>query len=779
MAALYLFALITVTCLLVPLFPSMPAQGLDPSWHYGLNQAVAQGLSFGQEIVFTYGPYSSIYTRAYHPATDGLMVWGGLYFSLVFALALCLALKEYPVRYLLILVLGFAFVGAVPHALFSPRDPFFFLYPLFVSAYLCGGFSRQAALGPALDLFATGLLLSVFGLIALTKISIFLLCGACLAVILAHFIWRREYARAFVALFSPAVTLVLLWVLSGQSILNLPFYFRSMVPIVSGYSDAMSLDGEPSDIIAYLVVFAAVLWVLLTERIRPHSTRVALVVIFSLAMLVVFKASFVRHDNHAFMAGNFVILTGLLLTVALPSRRSVLALAAGCLGFLVIVSNHLSIKSIFEPGNMLSVYTSAWRGLEVRSAEGNTLLDSFEKARLNLEAKAGIPTLPGTSDIYSWEQSRLLATDNTWNPRPTFQSYTVYTPSLARANNEHLRGERAPDNILFKIHPIDDRLPALEDGASWVSLLTNYQPVAVESERLLLENRQVDAVDAMNFIAGDEKAFNELITVPDTAAIVHSRISVRKSLLGSLVNLAYKASPLEITLHMKNGAEERYRFVAGMAQEGILISPLIRSAEEFELLYVGQQMLLDKRVASFSIAPTRWPLLWHNSVDVEFNAVDEGALGRAEGVSGLEKPAPHTGVEPAAAETCRGEISYLNGFPPSADHIPAASTLSLSGWLAVDTGSGLRSTNAQLILWNRAGARYLIATNRRIRRDLVDRYDNTDLIGSGYAAGADISRLDSGEYLLAPGYEVGGTLYQCPTMQRRITIDRRLSTGVP
>ena len=47
---LWIVLLITTIAKFVPFSPAMPAAGLDPSWVFGLNQAVAQGLSFGKEI---------------------------------------------------------------------------------------------------------------------------------------------------------------------------------------------------------------------------------------------------------------------------------------------------------------------------------------------------------------------------------------------------------------------------------------------------------------------------------------------------------------------------------------------------------------------------------------------------------------------------------------------------------------------------------------------------------------------------------------------------------
>ena len=69
---LWLLLLITAIATFVPFSPAMPATSLDESWVFGMNQATAQGLSFGKEMIFTFGPYASIYTKSYHPSTDYL-----------------------------------------------------------------------------------------------------------------------------------------------------------------------------------------------------------------------------------------------------------------------------------------------------------------------------------------------------------------------------------------------------------------------------------------------------------------------------------------------------------------------------------------------------------------------------------------------------------------------------------------------------------------------------------------------------------------------------------
>jgi hypothetical protein len=66
----------------------MPGTSLDPSWGMGMIQALVQGAQFGQDLVFTFGPYSFLYTKAYHPALTYL-IWSSTLLFTVGYLLLC------------------------------------------------------------------------------------------------------------------------------------------------------------------------------------------------------------------------------------------------------------------------------------------------------------------------------------------------------------------------------------------------------------------------------------------------------------------------------------------------------------------------------------------------------------------------------------------------------------------------------------------------------------------------------------------------------------------
>ena len=101
-----------------------------------------------------------------------------------------------------------------------------------------------------------------------------------------------------------------------------------------------------------------------------------------------------------------------------------------------------------------------------------------------------LPGVSGDADIYLHEQSALLASGNRYHPRPEFQSCTAYTDYLIQRNVDFLK-QSGPKTIFFDIAPIDGRLPAFEDGATWPELLTRYNFSDIPSHFLQLGRRDI------------------------------------------------------------------------------------------------------------------------------------------------------------------------------------------------------------------------------------------------------------------------------------------------
>jgi hypothetical protein len=243
---LWLVLLITVIAKFVPSSLVMPAADLDASWKFGMNQAVAQGFSFG--------PYASIYTKTYHPSTDFMMVSGSLYLALSYWACFVLLMKGVQWRW--VLVFCAIFVGVM-----YSHDALFFSFPLLVGLASFKVISSEDGVLAKSNYapFYVALMFAPFGLLPLVKASILILCGTIAALCSAFFIVNKKIVLAIICLTSPMVSMLLFWIAAEQSVTNLPNYFISMAPIVSGYTEAMAINGNSREVILYLVASAFLL----------------------------------------------------------------------------------------------------------------------------------------------------------------------------------------------------------------------------------------------------------------------------------------------------------------------------------------------------------------------------------------------------------------------------------------------------------------------------------------------------------------------------------------
>jgi hypothetical protein len=522
----------------------MPGAGLDPSWVFGMNQATAQGLSFGEEMIFTYGPYASIATKSYHPSTDCMMVSGSLYLALSYWGCFVRLMKNVPWRWILV------FCGILAGIMYL-RDALFFSIALLVGLlifkilFLEEGRLFKRKLAP----LYVALLFAPFGLLPLIKGTLLILCGAITVLCSVVFIASRQSILAITCLFSPLVSMIFFWLLSGQSAEDLPNYFMSMAHIASGYSEAMAVTGNTLEVILYVVASAFVLLTIILQRRISHTSTIFLFCTYFVFLFLSFKGGFVRHDGHAIMSGTSILIAAVLLPFSGKSRMILPVLVLAIISWAYIDSHYMKTSTEHVFHNFKSTYSSAWRGLQHRIQDRNWPEQEFDATVKGLRGQASFPVLPGTTDIYSYNQAYLIASGNTWSPRPVLQSYSAYTPALAEINRKHLLGKQAPDNIIFSVEPIDGRIPSSEDGASWPILMRNYRPTRLENNFLFLEKKEnLPEIDDPVMLKSELAVFGEKVLLPHSGQPVFAQIEIEPTLLGRLVNIFFKPSQLQITL---------------------------------------------------------------------------------------------------------------------------------------------------------------------------------------------------------------------------------------
>lgn len=599
------FTFITVVAVFVPLNPMMPTAGLDPSWMFSMNKAVATHLAIGKEIIFTFGPYASIYTRLYHPETDALMVFGSLFLGLCYAVALLYLAKDKK-NYQLFAVLFYlaGFVSSVDSSLILSRDGLLFSYPL-ILAVCTTEFVSQAKSFNKTQLWLAAILFAPLGLLPLIKGSLLLLCAALILAIASYFFYHRYRALSALALISPIVSTLIFWVLSGQSISVLPNFFASLSPIISGYTEAMALQGDTTEVVAYLLATFVIVCSLMTFNKIAISSRVFLGFCLLLFLFIAFKGGFVRHDIHANLAVTALIFAALIINFISTTGTAKIIMLGVCLVAGAIDKNHVNTLSTRVFANLYNTYADSWNGLYLRFNQRNSLHSEFERSLAIIRQKYSIPELQGTTDIYSFYQSYLFASANNWNPRPIIQSYSAYTPLLAKINEQHLRGDNAPDNILFTVQAIDGRLPTLDDGLSWPALLDNYTIKKMDSNFIYLRKKPILQKNS-NFqvLHNETHQIGETVVLPTTDAAIYAEIDLKPTLEGKLLSLLYKPPQLVMRVKLTNGTTEEYRVIANMMETGFFISPLIKNTTDFAHIEAGELRLLNSNtVESFTLFP--------------------------------------------------------------------------------------------------------------------------------------------------------------------------------
>lgn len=628
-----LLLLLTSVAVFVPLLPRMPGADLDPSWAFGMNQAVAQGLVFGRDIMFTFGPYAAIYTRAYHPATDGLMLWGSLYLAMSFCLAAWLSFRDSRplTQFLLLLALAAAIHTHDALLWYSrntlllfPYDALMFYYPLLVGTFVLKtadasstpcAFTCQPWRHVILLLLALPL-----GLLPLIKGSAIIGCSAILMLACLFLASKRDWTGAALLCLAPLLSLAGFWVAAGQPLAALPNYFASMGPIVSGYTEAMSLDGRPSEVLLYIAVSLLLLATVALRWRAPALTRLLALAMLACTLFLAFKAGFVRHDSHAVTAGTMILFVALLTSAAFMNGRGYAGLIAAALLWLTIDARHIPDNPANLLRNTAATYASAWNGLTTRLSSQQTLEKDFQRHAATLREALPIPPMAGTTDIYSYDQAYLLASDNTWNPRPVPQSYSVYTPTLVQANKDHLQGPGRPDNLILRIQPIDRRFPSLDDGASWPVILNGYRPSAQRNGYLFLTRIEPSQPERHQALSAGQYRFGEAIDLPSTSDLLFVQIDIRPTLWGRLASTLFKPGHLELDVTLEDGSSRQYRIVSGMAKTGFLLSPIVESTEDFARLYTGSPHKVDTAVRRIAVsAGQAWA--WQAPFDATFMAI--------------------------------------------------------------------------------------------------------------------------------------------------------------
>ncbi len=551
-----------------------PGPGLDPSWNAGLAMAAEEGLQFGNEIVFTYGPLGFLQSQYIWFSDLGVLAF---LFSAALYVAFCLALVWALRRALPLLAsaaVAFVLIGVLP----------LLEQPLLLAVLVSLALLEEERPPQALDAFV--LAAATFAAIeALVKLSTGPVVVAIFLLALIGARAGRLRIAAFVVLF--AAEALALWLASGQSLAAVPDFLANTTEIVSGYSGAMirEVDVAPWKVTAASIAAALTTVALVAAcaagRFRDRRALLAGAGLMALAAFTVFKEGVVRTD-----AGHLSLYfsTACVLWIAIPWTRARWPwLVAGAAA---IALAGLPVRPPGTPTNLDAIGNLRFAGEQVAN-----LFSPSRRAQLIAAGRAGMKAtyrldpamraaLEGrTVAIEPWEASVAWAYELEWKPLPVFQDYSAYTAALDRLNAKTVESPEGPERILrenpllvfpeFPTQDLDSRFGGWDPPEQQRAVLCHFAPLRT-TERWQVLGRVDDRCEEPRPAGSATAAAGEPVDVPAPGREEVVFVRIRGAEVDGLERLWTALFHARVRWLLLDGGRS-YRLIPETAGDGLLL----------------------------------------------------------------------------------------------------------------------------------------------------------------------------------------------------------------
>lgn len=625
-------------------FGNLGDLNVDIAYQLALPYFIEQHLQFGEQVVFTYGPWGILLGRFSGPQFHTFV----LMFHMALAVTVFLAFYALAERYSSRAGRAVIWTGAIALVLMwvtGQRDSYF-MFPALLVAYqhLAASIAADegAAWPPAQRRESTlWIVLSLLsGWLALAKFNILVAAGAAYLVILADDVRRRRWpVLPFVFVGASVVA----WLGAGQGLLNLPVWVSRSLALSNGYADAMSKGFFlPYDAKLVAVYYGGVGSVALFAVAAAAWHRWRFPALLSLLLTLFLCGVAVKHG----MGGNqieqsLVELASVLWFVGLlfylPSAQSVGFSFHGWRGFAVCFA-------------LVSVLC-----LTLVAASTNFPIHSFRQTLVNIGSKISLLTYSPfavfadgwaaqlaqahrfwqphnapaqqTIDVYPQHTAVVIGREGLrYSPRPAFLSLNAHTSSLAILNASYLQGSKAPDLILFNVLPrewaVNNRHPALADGPSWPHLLALYAPESVGDEFLLLKKRPAPLHITKKLLLDVKIAFGESIDLPyGEGNLLWAELEIDRSAAGKIIHQIYKSPHVLLRIHTARHTTHEFQIVPDLGEAGFLISPLVKNNFAFGNLYQAEDGLAESVRSIQIISPDAPEFFWDKNINLKLYAL--------------------------------------------------------------------------------------------------------------------------------------------------------------
>lgn len=579
---------------------------LDASWQVAIEYAFVNGLHFGRDIIFTYGPLGFLVSDV---SQAHLIIFRAAFAFIWTAIVAYSAISA--ARLMPVAVRWFFITWILVFSAYSGIE--YYLYSVLAYGVLLVLFTVRRS-----SLIIISVLIC-FAFLALIKFTMLLAVVAVVVICTLVKVVERQWREAVLLPVGLLVFFVSAWCAVGQELSLLVPWLEGGIEMASGHTAAMS-NGENAPVL-YFVITAMVLFVgtaglALRATIRD-SARFGMFICIILFAFLTWKQGVIRPDSvHVpCLFIPFPLLLCFMYVAPLQAFENDSRARIAVLG-LAMVSIVCLSGMVFQNKDFIRETIIYWPTTIKAKLQciGNLLTGRADKVYIAQKnpSQNWAPDLPrvraivGTEriDVMNCRQWVAIANGLNYSPRPIIQGYPTYTPFLINLNKQFLSNEAAPAFVLLAMETIDDRFPTLDDSGALASLLHHYRPVISEQSYLLLQ-RQHEVPLQLEQVFRRTLRFGEKLNVTSWAGeTLFMSVEIKPSLTLKLRRLLYREP--RINIRVQSGGEDfTFRFIPAMASVPFIVSPLLGSNNDVLTLFnkLGSESVSE---VSFGEASTVW-----------------------------------------------------------------------------------------------------------------------------------------------------------------------------
>jgi len=598
----------------------------DYAWYVGLHKATNEGLIYGRDVVFTYGPLGFLTVPVF--VNKSLWVCSAAYTLAIHALTVLgcsLYIRKMKANLGKTVIFAVIFV-AVFRGLLGWRtgcDT-----ELLLSVLI---FSHLYTLRKRSLILLLGLAF-LYSILPFIKFSAALAGGITGVVFLCILIRDKRGKEAVIFLIACLVSFSTLGLLLFRSPKAILVYLYGCLQIASGYNDVMGVASPHRKMDFFFAIFAWVSYIGLFCYCAFKKRRLDLIyLILSFGVLFLnFKLGFVRHDyEHAvYFYSMWLSVFGLYFLKSFADTKIV--------GYFVLLFIFVmlyqcgtdrtsyemsSLPKLYVPDRVVNKLRNLQLGFNLFRGIGVEEQMTKDKTRLRgyhpLKAETVGMLSEHTVDVFPYNISIAEAYGLKWHPRPVFQSYSAYTEYLDSLNAKHFSSDSGPEYVLYALGTIDRRYAIFDEPATFRALLRKYEPCARDRSFIILRRSPSADTDTEEYVGTAVGKFKQVIPLPKVGdGLLFAKIHVEHNLLGVGRRFLYK--PPNVYIAFLNGRRvidrKIWRFVFSNATNGLFVSRYVTKQNDLLQIWKGD---VRQDITGIMLL-TKHPVFFKDEITVQF-----------------------------------------------------------------------------------------------------------------------------------------------------------------